>query len=78
VLPRQTPEPVPIVLAVEPKPVERVRPLAEKSEAERVDELQKALGEIASEHKRLTQEVKALVERQTEANSETQRTRRRK
>ena len=65
---------MPVALEIEPKPVERAEPLHEKSEAERVDELQQQLSEIAAEHRRLTQEVKALVERETEANSPLQRT----
>jgi hypothetical protein len=66
-------KPLPVALEIEPKPVERSEPLREKSDAARVDDLQQQLVEIAAEHRRLTQEVKALVERETEANAQLQR-----
>lgn len=66
-------KPMPVALEIEPKPVERAEPAGEKSEAERVDELQQQLVEIAAEHRQLTQEVKALVERETQTNSQLQR-----
>lgn len=66
-------KPMPVALEIEAKPVERAEPLRQKSDAERVDELQQQLLEIAAEHMRLTQEVKALVEREAEAKSQLQR-----
>jgi 2-polyprenyl-6-methoxyphenol hydroxylase-like FAD-dependent oxidoreductase len=75
VLPRPKPEPLPVVLEVAPKPVARAEPL---SDAERIEALQRQLGEIASEHRRLTQEIRALSVREPEENSQQQRTEPRK
>ena len=64
VLPRTKPEPAPaaVVLAFEPVPVQRAEPLPDKTEAERIDDLQRQLRDIAAEHKRLSDEVKAIAE----------------
>jgi len=65
VLPRAKPEPppMPVVLELQPKSVQRAEPLPEKSDAERVDELQKQLSEIAAEQRRLTDDIKAIPKR---------------
>lgn len=65
VLPRAkpAPPPMPVVLELRPKAVQRAEPLPEKSDAERVAELQKQLSEIAAEQRRLTDDVKAITKR---------------
>lgn len=63
VLPQARPEPPSqtIVLDVETPPVVRVEPLAVKSDAERVDDLQRQLSVIAAEQKQLAEELRAAA-----------------
>jgi hypothetical protein len=75
VLPRPKPESLPVVLEVEPKAVARAEP---QSDAERIEALQKELGEIAAEHKRLAREIRALSADGIEETSQQQRTEPRK
>lgn len=64
VLPRPKPEPppAPVVLEFKPKPVQRAEPIPVKTDAERVDDLQAQLRDIAAEQKRLVEQVEAVAE----------------
>lgn len=66
VLPRAKPEPDPaaqtIVLDLEGAEVVRAEPATEKTEAERVDELQRQLLALAAEQKALNATVRAAIE----------------
>jgi hypothetical protein len=57
VLPRPKPEPLPIVLEVEPKAAVQAQP---RTDAQRIEALQRELGEIAAEQRRLAREIRAL------------------
>ena len=61
VLPQPKSETERIALEYQPAPVEHVEPLPVKSDAERVEDLQKQLSEIAGEQKRLVEDIQALV-----------------
>jgi hypothetical protein len=63
VLPRVKPEPPAqtIVLDIEGPPAVRAEPLTVKSDAERVDDLQRQLSEIAAEQKRLANDLRAAA-----------------
>jgi len=50
-----------IALNVEAPPVVRVEPLVVKSDAERVDDLQRQLSAIAAEQKRLADDLRAVA-----------------
>jgi hypothetical protein len=62
-LPRAKPEPPArmIVLDIETPPAVRVEPLGMKSDAERVDDLRRRLGEIAAEQRALASDLRAAV-----------------
>jgi hypothetical protein len=62
ILPRAKPEAptLPVVLDLPAQPVTRAEPLPQKSDAERVDDLQKELLAIAAEQKRLTNDIEAI------------------
>lgn len=64
VLPRPKPAPPAqtIVLDIEGNPTLQAESPAGKSDAERVDELQRVLGEIAAEQKRLSLDLRDAVE----------------
>jgi len=66
VLPQPEPgsAPASITLELLPKPVERAEPLPVKSDAERVEDLQKRLSDIAAEQKGLVKEIEALAARE--------------
>ncbi|MDZ4866568.1 MAG: hypothetical protein SGI91_04540 [Alphaproteobacteria bacterium] len=68
VLPQAQPDPPSqtIVLDVERAPSVRVEPLAEKTDAERVDDLQRELSAIAVEQKRLVSELRRAVDTRRE------------
>ena len=70
VLPRAKPEPAPaaqtIVLDLKGAGVVRAEPNAEKTEAERVDELQRQLLHLAAEQKALTESVRAAIKAQAD------------
>jgi hypothetical protein len=78
VLPRAKPEPEPaaqtIVLDLKGPEVVRAEPMTEKTEAERVDELQRQLLDLAAEQKALTESVRAA----TKARADRDRHRRKK
>lgn len=63
VLPRAKPEPPAqtIMLDVEGPPAVRAEPLQVRSDAERVDDLQRQLSEIAAQQKRLASELRAAA-----------------
>ena len=63
VLPQAQPEPPSqsIALDVEAPPVVRAEPLAMKSDAKRVDDLQRQLRAIAAEQKRLADDLRAAT-----------------
>ena len=52
---------LPITIERQPTLVLRAEPLEPKSNAERVEDLQNELGAIAAEHRRLTEQVKAMT-----------------
>ena len=64
VLPRRQPEPIvlPVALDVPANPVERAQRPDSLSDSERVEALQRQLGDIAAEQRSLTDVVKALSE----------------
>jgi hypothetical protein len=68
VLPRPKPEPPAqtIVLDIETPDAVRAEPQYEKSDAERVDDLQRELTAIAAEQKKLIEELRAAAEAQAE------------
>jgi hypothetical protein len=68
VLPQAQPDPPSqtIVLDVERAPSVRVEPLAVKTDAERVDDLQRELSAIAVEQKRLVSELRRAVDTRRE------------
>lgn len=63
VLPQAKPDPPAqtIVLDIERAPAVRAEPHAAKSDAERVDDLQRRLSEIAAEQKRLASDLRAAA-----------------
>lgn len=63
VLPRAKPEPPvqSIMLDVEGPPAVRAEPQQARSDAERVDDLQRQLNEVAAEQKRLANELRAAA-----------------
>jgi hypothetical protein len=65
VLPQRSPEPEPqtIMLDVRGPEVARAEPIAQRSDVERVADLEHQVREIAEEHKRLRAEVKELAAR---------------
>jgi hypothetical protein len=65
VWPQPRPEPTPqtIVLDVKAPEVARAEPTAQKSDVERVADLEREVRAIAEEHKRLRAQVKALAAR---------------
>jgi hypothetical protein len=64
VLPRAKLEPPAqtIALDIETPPAVRAEPLRVKSEAERVDDLRRRVGEIAAEQRRLASDLRAAIE----------------
>lgn len=65
VLPRPKPEPPQtIVLDIETPDAVRAEPQVEKSDAERVDDLQRKLTAIAAEQKKLSEELRAAADAQ--------------
>lgn len=70
VLPLAKPGPDParqtIVLDLNGAAVVRAEPVAEKTEAERVDELQRQLLDLAAEQKALTESVRAAIKAQAD------------
>jgi hypothetical protein len=78
VLPRAKPPEPPaqtIVLDIETPPAVRVEPLLVKSDAERVDDLQRRLSEIAAEQRRLAIDLRAAVEARWERKDRGRKTR---
>lgn len=71
------PEPEPLSIVLEPQagPVIRVEPLSPKSDAERAEDLQKEIGDIAAEQRRLTDQIKAMVDRDRRSRDDLKRTR---
>jgi hypothetical protein len=63
VLPQPPPQPAPqtIVLDVKTPEVARAEPMTQRSDVERVADLERQVREIAEEHKRLRAQVKALA-----------------
>lgn len=77
VLPRAKPEPPvqTILLDIERPPAVRAEPQAVKSDAERVDDLQRALSAIAVEQKRLANDLRTAMAARA-ARKDRERTRR--
>lgn len=68
-LPWSEPEPVrrPLAVGFDAPATVRVEPRSRQSEAARIDDLRRQLSEIAAEHRRLTKQVRALIEKRRQA-----------